>query len=213
MLYRDPIKVVYGGEQSCIVTQYEDGLKIDFILWTAEVLRGILQSGSLPDVLDVGCALLLDKDGLAGGLISPSYRAFIPQKPSEDDYLTQIELFFHELTYAAKYLWRDELLPAKDILDGDMKTNHFRLMFEWLIEIDHNWSLKPGGHGRYLKRRLPTEIWREFEATFVGPGLEENWTALFQMVALYRKVAVQVGNNLGYPYPYDLDKKMNDYLN
>jgi aminoglycoside 6-adenylyltransferase len=213
VLYRDPIELVYGGEKSCFVTQYEDGLKIDFILWTVDVLRGILKSDSLPEVLDVGYAVLLDKDGLAAGLKPPSYRAFIPQKPSEGEYLTQVELFFHESTYAAKYLWRDELLPAKDIMDGDMKSNHLRLMFEWLIETDHDWTLKPGGNGRYLKQRLPTEIWSEFEMTYVGPGLDENWTALFRLLALYQKTAVQVGDRLGYAYPFELDKRMHNYLN
>lgn len=211
-LYRDPICERFGGRSTCLVTQYPVGLKIDFSIWSVEVLDGILQSDTLPDDLDVGYAVLLDKEGLAAGLKPPTYRAYIPAKPTFEEYRTEVELFFHEATYAAKHLWRQELIPAKEILDGDMKANHLRQVLEWLVEIDHGWALKTGAHGRYLQSRLPPEVWCAVEAAYAGAALAENWAALFRLVELYRNAAVRVGAALGYEYPYEMDRRMLEYL-
>jgi aminoglycoside 6-adenylyltransferase len=46
----------------------------------------------------------------------------------------------------------------------------------------------------------------------VGAGLQENWVALFRTIALFRKVALEVADHLGYEYPHDLDRRMMAYL-
>jgi aminoglycoside 6-adenylyltransferase len=221
VLYRDPLKRFHGlerfaekqsvFERFAYITQYENGLKIDFTLWTAGILPRVAAQPALPDELDVGYELLLDKDGLAQGLQPPSYRAHIPQPPSEDAYLEEIELFFHEATYVAKYLWRDDLVAAKHLFDL-VKTGNLRQMLDWLIEIDHDWSLKPGAYGRYLKRYLRPEIWARLEETYVGPDLGENWRALFKTIDLFRAVGREVGAHLGYAYPADLHRRVTAYL-
>jgi len=50
------------------------------------------------------------------------------------------------------------------------------------------------------------------ECTYTGAGIEENWDALIKTIALFRKVAVEVGESLGYTYPMDLDRNMMLYL-
>lgn len=99
---------------------------------------------TLADVLDVGYRVLVDKDGLTQGLKPPTYTAHIPPVPTEKEYQMLIEEFWSESTYVAKNLWRDELLPAKYNLDYVMKFQLLRKLLEWRIEINHNWSLKPG---------------------------------------------------------------------
>jgi aminoglycoside 6-adenylyltransferase len=42
--------------------------------------------------------------------------------------------------------------------------------------------------------------------------MEENWQAMFSTIGLFRRVALQVGEALGYDYPFDLDRRMQDYL-
>jgi aminoglycoside 6-adenylyltransferase len=211
VLYRDPLQLSHGLERFAYITQYENGLKIDFTLWTAGILPRVAAEPTLPDELDVGYVLLLDKDNLAQGLKPPSYRAHIPEPPGKEAYLEEIELFFHEATYVAKYLWRDDLVAAKHIFDS-IKVGNLRQMLEWSIEIDRDWSLKPGAYGRYLKRYLRPDLWIQLEATYVGPGLEENWRALFKTVDLFRAVGQEVGASLGYAYPADLDRRATAYL-
>jgi aminoglycoside 6-adenylyltransferase len=214
VVYSDPIHPApgYGIEIFTNVTQYEDGLKIDFSLWPVELLHKIAADPLLPADLDNGYAILLDKDRLADGLKAPTHRAYIPTPPTEQDYQTVVEIFFSDAPYVAKNLWRDELLPAKYSLEIVMKQKYLRQMLEWRIEIDHDWSVRPGVDGRGLKKQLPPEIWADLESTYAGAGTEENWEALFKTIELFRKVAIEVGDNLGYNYPQDLHHRVREYL-
>ena len=170
VLYRDPIRLEYGVEKFAYITQYEDGLKIDFTLWPVEMVPRIVAAPQLPDDLDVGYTILMDKDDLTTGLQPPTYAAHIPSPPTREEYETRIEVFFHEATYVAKHLWRDDLMAAKYNLDYAMKMNKLRQMIEWRMEIDHDWSVKPGAYGRGLKRHLTPETLLELESTYVGAG-------------------------------------------
>jgi len=212
-LYRDPLEVDKGYLTSGNVTQYENGLKIDFTLWSVEILQRVAAEPELPAEFDAGYRVLLDKDGLTEGLKPPSYRAYIPTPPTEADYQTVIELFFLDTTYVAKLLWRDDMMAAKELLDHFVKQEHLRPMLEWRVEIDHGWSVKPGPYGRRLKKWLRPDLWTELENTYTGLEPEANWAALFDTIALFRKVALEVGQQLGYAYSYDLDRRAMAYLN
>lgn len=212
VVYRDPIRLEYGCETVAFITQYEDGTKIDYTLWPVEVLRRVVEEPELPIDLDVGYAILLDKDHMADRLKPPTYTAYIPTPPAEAAYRTVIEEFFQEGTYVAKYLWRDELMPLKYSLDQSMKLRYLRQMLEWQMEIAHGWSVKTGRLGKGLKTRLRPEIWSELESTYVGAGIEDNWDALFRTIALFRKVAIEVGVHLGYAYLHDLDRRATQYF-
>ena len=210
--WRDPDALTLHPPRTCWVTQYADGGKIDFTLWPVELLRQVAHYPSLPNQLDVGYRVLIDKDRLTNGLKPASHRAHIPTVPSRAEFVALVEEFFLESTYVAKHLWRDDLMPAKFSLDHVMKQGALRTFFEWRIEIQHDWSLKPGAAGKGLKKFLPPDTYCSFEQTYVGPGIEENWTALFNTAALFRKIAVEVGDHLGYQYPRDVDDRVTAYL-
>ena len=212
VVYRDPIKPRLGIGRFAFITQYADGLKIDFTLWPVELLQRVAAAPDLPDDLDIGFAVLLDKDGLTAGLQPPTYTAFIPSPPTEAEYANVIEELFHEATYVAKYLWRDDLMAAKFILDNGMRLDNLRQMLEYRIEIDHDWSVKPGAYGRGLKKLLSPETWSALESTYVGADIEENWEAMFRTIDLFRQVAIQVGEHLGFEYPYNLHLRAVEYL-
>ena len=114
--------------------------------------------------------------------------------------------FFSEAPCVAKRLWRDELLPAKWCLEYEMKHTFLRRMLEWRMERDHGWSALTGSLGKGLKKRLPAEIWKELESTYAGASIADNWEALF------RRVATDVGDDLGYAYPRDLDRRITAYV-
>jgi aminoglycoside 6-adenylyltransferase len=72
--------------------------------------------------------------------------------------------------------------------------------------------VKPGAEGKGLKKGLPSVLWAELESTYVGAGTEENWEALFETIDLFRKVATEVGDHLGYKYPHELHQRVEAYL-
>lgn len=212
VLYADPIQHEDGLERATYVVQYEDGLKIDFTLWPVEMLKRVVAAPELPEEFDAGYLVLLDKDGLTEGLQPPTYRAYIPQPPTESEYLTRIELIFHNATYVAKFLWRDDLVAARHVMETGMLQADLLPMLEWHIEIAHGWSVKPGPYGRRLKRWLRPDLWAELEKTYAGPDLDANWDAMFWMIDLFRKVAIEVGAHLGFAYPHELDRRAMAYL-
>ncbi len=214
VVYWDPIfpDPDYGIHKFGNVTQYSDGLKIDFTFFPMEWLRKVAQASALPAELDAGYRVLLDKDNLTEGMQPPTYTSYIPIKPTNELYQRHIEEFFSDAPYVAKCLLRGELLPLKWCLDYDMKHVYLRPMLEWLTGLHHDWSLPSGSLGKGLKKKLPPEVWSQLEATYTGADLPDNWEALFHTMALFRQVAMEVGKGLGYTYPLDLDQRVTDYV-
>jgi aminoglycoside 6-adenylyltransferase len=211
-VYRDPLEPYLGFLQAGYVTQYESGLKIDFRVWPVALLQRIVDEPQLPDELDAGYRILLEKEHLTDALKQPTFAAYIPKPPTLDRYQEIIELFYLDAAYVAKFLWRGDVLAAKHVLDNYIKQDYLRPMLEWRIEIDHNWSVKPGPYMRGLQRWLRRDLWNELKTTYTGAVLEDNWDALDKTVVLFRSVASEVGASLGYPYPRDLDRGALAYL-
>jgi aminoglycoside 6-adenylyltransferase len=208
-IHRDPD---YEIEKVANVTQYVEGLKIDFTLWPVELMRKIVQAPALTAELDAGYRILMDKDNLTEGMKPPTYSAYIPVPPTDEAYQKWIEDFFSDAPYVAKCLLREELLPAKWCLDYDMKHVYLRRMLEWRVEVEHGWSIPVGSLGKGLKKRLPSEIWSQLENSYAGADIADNWDALFRTMALFRQVAIEVGEGLGYSYPHDLDEQVTTYV-
>lgn len=208
-IYHDPDT---GMEKTANVTQYTSGLKIDFTMYPVSWLRQIAQASALPAELDAGYTILFDKDRLAEGMKQPTFSAYIPTVPTYETYQKWIHDFFSDAPYAAKCLRRGELLPLKWCLDYDMKHIYLRQMLEWKIGLDHTWSVPVGSLGKGLKKRLPPDLWSQFEKCYAGANMAENWQALFHTMALFRQVAMEVGNRLGYDYPLDLDERVNAFV-
>lgn len=212
VLYRDPILQDGDVEMSAYVVQFENGLKIDFTLWPVALMQRVAAEATLPAEFDAGYRILLDKDHLSDGLKPPTYKAYIPKPPSEDDYQEKIELFFLDAIYMAKFLWRDDIIAAKHMLDYFIKQDYVIPLLVWHYEIANQWSVKPGLFGRRLKRWLRPDLWDELETTYTDTGLENNWTALFRTIHLFRRVAIEVGEHLGYTYPHALDGRVDAYI-
>jgi aminoglycoside 6-adenylyltransferase len=182
---------------------FEDGVRIDFQITAAK--------GTDPNAFDYGDRVLIDKDGLTENFSKPTYSAYNIQKPSLEEYKTIVHEFWWDATYVPKYLWRDELPMAKYMLDDVLRFSYLHPLIEWHIGQQHNWAIKTGCHGRWFKRYLSAEKWAEYESTYTGSDIKQNWAAFFRIVDLFGELAKQVGQKLGYEYPVDLDAKVTEY--
>lgn len=187
---------------------YQNAVKIDYSIWPVELLSRIAASAHLPDQLDVGYRVLLDKDQQTAGWKPPSYQAHIPTRPTASEYQALVEEFWWVATYVAKSLWRDDLVFARWVLDCDLKLEAMRRMLEWRIEIEQNWSVKPGVYGRGFQYLLPASLWSALAGTYGELSVQETWAALDRVGALFRQVAAEVGNELGYLYPQQVDDQV-----
>ena len=118
---------------------YDDGVKVDWTLWPANVPELVGERG-LTDDLDVGYRVLLDKDRATARWAQPTYRAHIPRRPTEAEYLALVEEFWWSATYVAKARAREEQFFLRFVLDVDMTHGVLRQMLEWLIETSRGWD-------------------------------------------------------------------------
>jgi aminoglycoside 6-adenylyltransferase len=179
---------------------FKDGVRIDFQI-TSELRIE-------PNAYDNGYQVLIDKDGLTRGLAAPTYAEYRITKPSAEEYQVLVHEFWWDACYVPKYLWRDELPFAKYMLDYILRYSFLHRLIDWHIGLQHNWTVETGVCGKKFKRYLDAGTWSEYEATCAGAGIEDNWAAFFKMASLFRRLARQVGANLGYEYPDELDSKV-----
>lgn len=199
---------VLGEATSFRSVIYQDGVKIDYTLWRVTLLKRISESRALPEELDAGYQVLLDKDGAAAEWKPPTYAAYIPSPPTVEEYRVLVEEFWWVATYVAKSLWRDEIPFARWVLTADIRDGSLRRMLEWRIEIDHGWAVRPGVHGRGLKALLPPDLWAELSASYV----ENDWDALWRTATLFRRAARETANALGFAYPQSVDDDVSAFL-
>jgi aminoglycoside 6-adenylyltransferase len=181
---------------------YDDGVKVDWTLWPANVPELVAEHG-LTDDLDVGYRVLLDKDGTTARWAQPTYRAYIPQRPTEAEYAALVEEFWWSATYVAKARTRGEQFFLRFVLDVDMTHGVLRQMLEWLIETGRGWEWKPGAYGRGIERELLSGLAAELAGAH---------GSLEQTVALFRRAAREVGEALGYAYPQHADDAVSAYI-
>ena len=186
------------------LVHFTDGARIDF---------QILPVGSLkPEAYDDGYRVLIDKDGLTSALGEPTYTMYHVRKPTREEYEEVVHDFWWDATYVPKCLWRDELPFATHMHGTWLREKFLNAVIEWHIGLNHDWAVNPGVHGRWFKRYLDAETWADYEATFASADLEDRWRAFFALVALMRRLAKEVGEALGYPYPEEMDRELVDYF-
>lgn len=182
---------------------FNNGVRIDFQITDKTNIK--------PNHYDYGYKILIDKDAILKDAPKPTYSKFNISKPSKEEYETIVNEFWWNATYVPKYLWRDELPFAKSMMGQAVHDKYLRRIIEWYIGMQNNWSVNTGVCGRHFKRYLNDEIWTEFESTFTGANIEDNWNAFFNAVSLFGKLGKIIGNSLGYEYPIDMEKEMIKY--
>lgn len=182
---------------------FKDGVRIDFQITDQTTIE--------PNAYDNGYKVLIDKDNLTAALQEPTFSKYLIKKPSRQEYETLVHEFWWDAIYVPKYLWRDELPFAKYMFDSVLRYSFLQKVVEWYIGLQNDWSVSTGIWGKMFKRYLDAETWEEYESTFAGAPVEENWRAFFKTLNLFRKMARTVGTSLEYDYPIDLDKEVMQY--
>ncbi len=191
---------------------YQDYIRIDFSIWPTKLIEKIGKYDRLPAFLDIGYEVLYDKNNLTVNLEKPTYQAYQTQKPSQEEYDRVVNNFWWNITYIAKYLWRDQFYFAK-YMDYFIKFNLLKTMVEWLIGVDYDWQVNPGKQGSNFKKYLDKKLWQELKSTFSGGDLNQNWQSTFKMMDLFSKIAKKIAYRLRFDYPQTLEDDVKNYVN
>ena len=205
VIVRWPFKPRAAGKKDRITRLiiFKDAVRIDFQIHKAEAIA--------PDAYDDDYRILIDKDGLMAKLKPPTLSKHLVKKPTKDEYETLANEFWWDAHYVPKCLWREQLPFAASMLGQAVRDKYLRTVINWSIGLRHHWTVNTGVFGKEFRHYLDDGTWSEYESTFAAAGIEENWEAFFNAVALFRKMAKTVGEGLGYDYPERVDREMTKY--
>jgi aminoglycoside 6-adenylyltransferase len=189
---------------------FNDELKIDFSFLMVQIFNKISSSGLLPDNFNLGYKILLDKDSTLNNLPTPTFKAFLLDKPSEADFNRNVNEFWFEVYHATKYLTRNDLWVAKF---RDWSTKQFLLqMLQWYQGSKNNWDFSPKSDGKEMMNWVDSKILERLNQCFGAFEKESSWRAIENTTRLYREVAKEVSQTLNYHYNQSLDTNISEFI-
>ncbi|WP_084240763.1 AadS family aminoglycoside 6-adenylyltransferase [Pedobacter africanus] len=192
---------------------YDDGVKVDFKLYSKANFLAEADQNELPEDWDIGYKVLIDKDSITQKLKQPTYQVSIIKKPTEEKFKQVLNDFWWDTTYVSKCLIRDELFYAKFMSENNIRTDYLVPLIEWYIASQHHWNITTNKYGRLFKKYLTAGMWVKVEKTFSGSDVGDNWDALFAMADLVSEIGTELSQKLGYEYPEKLERDIRNYLN
>jgi aminoglycoside 6-adenylyltransferase len=189
---------------------FAGGQDIDFKLLPIHMLHEFVRQQILPDDYHRGYKVVLDKEGITSQLPPPSYKAAPKRKPSEDEFLYAVNVFWFELFHLVKYLHRGELWCVK-VRDSGIKRRLLQ-MIEWHAQAQHNWDYDTWIVGKYMQAWVEPEMWQAFGGIFARFDKEDSWRAVRTLMPLYRRLAGETARQLNYSYPYEMDRAISEFI-
>ncbi|MFZ6012750.1 MAG: aminoglycoside 6-adenylyltransferase [Bacteroidota bacterium] len=185
---------------------FSQKFKVDFAFYPEALIRAIAETKELPDGLNLGYEILLDKNGILSGMPKPTYSGFIMEEPDEAEYKRNVNEFWFEVFHVVKYLDRGDLWTAKG---RDWDAKQFLLqMIHWRYGSQHGWNFNPRAEGKDMFAFTAPKIREKLQACFGNFDRADMLQALRKTAELYREVASETGRVLGYDY----DQKLDDHI-
>jgi aminoglycoside 6-adenylyltransferase len=155
--------------------------------------------------------VLLDKDTILPKCPPPSDEDYWIKKPTGEQYYAHCNEFWWCLNNVAKGIVRDEL-PYAMWMYNVIVREPLEKMIEWHIGIKNNFTLSAGKQGKFFKKYLSMELYEMYTKTYSNGEYDNFWTAIFTACELFKTIAPQVGEYLGFKYRENEEKGMMEYL-
>lgn len=224
-------RTVRGDPEWLVV--FEGGVDVDFVFlaagrikWRLRILRGVMRvpgllrilprevhsqireaASTTSDVFHRGVRVLVDRDGLIGTM----RRAFGQESPQyeveETRFQDAVKSFWLTAARTAKKLRRGEWWVAKHRCDVLMKEL-LRQMIEWHARATRGPSVDTWHSGHFLEEWADPRAIEGLQSAFAVYDEDDIWRALLITMELYRWLAQETGEALGYSYPSDADMRI-----
>ena len=155
--------------------------------------------------------LLLDKDNFLPELPSPTDNDYYIKKPTQDEYTAYCNDFWWCLQNVAKGIARDELPYAMEMYNVIVRRM-LHGMINWYIGTLNDFSVSAGKMGKFYKKYLPHELYKEYEKTYSDSNYNNFWYSIFIACDLFHTVALSVGQYFNFDYKQYEEDNMRNYL-
>jgi aminoglycoside 6-adenylyltransferase len=214
LIYQDTTRI---GDVEWLLL-YASGLKADFLvarfpphIYSPSDRQEYLLHGPFSEVLPFGVRILVDKHGEFTDLPQKIDRAGAARLPNEKQYTTALHRFWMDCTRVAKFLRRGDLWRAKMLCDCQMKRQMLTQM-EWCALANGTNSGQVWYDGRNLADWAGAPTLEALPATFGQYEVADLWRSLDASMRLFQRLARECSQQLGYPYPQDLEGRIWDQV-
>jgi aminoglycoside 6-adenylyltransferase len=199
---------------------FEGMLDVDFAILPKRRAQQLLQ-GQVPPELVVqisnvfgrGMRVILDKDGMGAELrkVISSIESPTPPRPTQHEFLEVVNDFIYHAVFTAKHLRRGELCWTVACLNCYMQRLLLR-MTEWHARATHGWNYDTWFRGRFLEEWAHPRALKELRSALSHYDEEDVKHALLATMNLFRWIAMESAEKLGYPYPTKADKYVTNWI-
>lgn len=190
---------------------FDNGLDIDFPVFSCQRFKEILNSPEILAILNRGMRILFDKDNLIADLkVSNQY---IPSQslPNQEEFTNLINAFWYHSVWAAKKLRRGELLQAKWACDVWIKHLLIELI-KWQTYCKKGQNYDTWHGYRFFERWVDPTILTKMQNVYAHYEKEDIWDALFSTMNLFREISKETALLLKYQYPISADDYATEYV-
>ncbi len=158
-----------------------------------------------------GFRVVLDKDGLATKL--PSLVALAPSRrpPTRAEFLEVINKFWFLADRTARKLRRGELGVAMSFHHALVRESLLPMM-EWHAKATHSWGYDTWHDGHFLEEWADPRAVKGLRSAFPHYDTQDAWRSLLATMDLFRWLAIETGERLGYPYPTVVDERVTAWV-
>ena len=184
--------------------QLKAGYRIDLTIFPVEKITKEFKPESLTKVV-------LDKDNLFSNLPESNDSDFIIRKPNQKEFSDCCNEFWWVSTYVAKGLLRGEITYAMEHLNKPVR-DMFMKMVEWYIGVENDFNVSFGKSGRNIKKYVDENLWKRIMSTYPDSNPENIRQALFNLIEIFRELAIIISKNLDLEYNHTEEKNVSEYL-
>jgi len=182
---------------------YPNGVRLDLSFH-----QGVYEDDGEPSVT------LLDKDngnGLRPSMPQPSDAIYHIKPPTELFYYSCCNNFWWCLNNVAKGIARDELPYVMTMLN-EIVRSELHDMINWYIGTQHGFDLSTGKDGRFFKRYLPSDLYKQYQETYSGSDYTDIWKAVDIMCDLFHTLAIAVAQHFNFSYKKGEEEGIREYI-
>jgi aminoglycoside 6-adenylyltransferase len=178
---------------------FEGARKVDFTIADRSRLDSMIGSGQLDGLYERGYRVLMDKDGLASRLPSPTGASPLHALPSAAGFADVVSEFWFEAAHMPTYLAREEFWVVK-FRDWTMKEMLLR-MLEWHALTIQGVETDVWYIGTKMKRWVDAPTWVELQHVFGRFDRDDSWRALVAMIDLFTRLTHDVAAACSFEVP------------